>query len=131
MELQFKMPVSVTPLPTALSFLLAFCHPCNLFSCCFSGIHFHKTSAGKPFLGLLIHWALIMASYFKGRGFYRNYSKYLKWIQDENTFSLLKEVALCQIPVCTLPLFSCPRTIFESVRTAIRACVTWKHKATT
>lgn len=61
------MPVTVTPWPAALSFLLAFCHPCHVFSCCFSGIRFHETSAGKHFLGF--HWALVMASYFKGREF--------------------------------------------------------------
>lgn len=55
------MPVTVTPWPAALSFLLAFCHPCHVFSCCFSGIPFHETSAGKPFLGLLI-WDLGFSS---------------------------------------------------------------------
>lgn len=74
----------MTPLPAAFSSLLAFCHPCNLFSCCFSGILFHKTSASKPFLDLLILCVLIKASCFKGRGFYRNYSKYLKWLLGED-----------------------------------------------
>lgn len=71
--------VSVTLLPAA------FCHPSTLFSCCFSRVCFHNTYSGKSFPGLLIHLALIAASYFTGRGLYRNYFKCLRWIQGENT----------------------------------------------